>query len=87
MAQPVIVPCPANAWTKVLDGVRVGQVWIQDTTPRVYLQTYREGGDPVPTTKDEGVEFVGRVMGVSALKDIDVYIYPENEDGIVRVDT
>jgi hypothetical protein len=87
MAQPTIVACPADEWTGVLSSVRVGQIWIRDTKPSVYLHTYRPKGDPAPTTRTEGAPFTGGVMSVSALRDIDVYIYPDGADGEVRVDT
>lgn len=85
MADPVITPCPANAWTKVATNVTSGAVWILSTSPGLYLQTYRDTGGTAPVDDSDGVQFeVG--LKISALAGVDVYIYAQGKDGSVRVD-
>ena len=85
MADPVIAPCPANAWTKVATNVTSGAIWILSISPGLYLQTYRATGGAAPATVDDGVQFeVG--LKINALAGVDVYIYAQGKDGSVRVD-
>lgn len=88
MANPAIVACPVNVWTKVATNVTTGQVHIKDTRPGVYLHTYRMTGGAAPTAGDpsEGVQFDGPSTPIAAAAAIDVYIMPRNSAGAVRVD-
>ena len=87
MADPVLINLPADTWTVVATNVTSGQVHtVKSSKPNVYLQTYRETGNPVPIERDEGVPIIGDVAEISAVSGIDVYIYPVNEAGRVRVD-
>lgn len=88
MADPVIVPCAADVWTKVATNVTTGQVHIKDTAPGTYLQTYRMTGGAAPAAGDpsEGVQINGPSVPIEATAGIDVYIMPRGADGAVRVD-
>ncbi len=84
MADPNIVACPANAWTKVATNVTNGQVHVIDQGPE-YLQTYRDTGNPDPTAQSEGVP-LDEVVWISATAGIDVWVYAIKTAGSVRVD-
>ena len=89
MADPVLVDCPSNVWTKVATNVTTGQIHKKDETPQEYLSTYRDTGGAAPTDKEEGVAiFVADKLTeiISAAAAIDVYIYPITSIGKVRVD-
>lgn len=85
MADPVIVPCPVDAWTKVVTNKTTGVIHILKVDPDVYMQTYRDTGGATPTTVDEGVPFDSPLQ-ISAAAAIDVYIRPKGKAGSVRVD-
>lgn len=85
MADPVVVPCPADAWTKVATDVLTGVVHIRSNTPSLYLQTYRGTGEAAPTAKDDAVPFTEPLI-ISASAGIDVYVQPLDAAGSVRVD-
>ena len=85
MADPVIVPCPAGAWTKVTTNVTAGIVHILKTDPDKYLQTYRDTGGAAPTDLSEAVPF-DTPLQISAAAGIDVYVQPIGAAGSVRVD-
>lgn len=89
MADPVIVPCPADVWTKVATNVTAGQVHIKDTRPGDYLQTYRMTGGAAPDAGDpsEGAKITGPFALIEATAGIDVYIMPLGAAGSVRVDS
>jgi hypothetical protein len=88
MATPVIVACPAGAWTKVATNVQTGFIHKMKTAPNVYLQTYRDTGDAPPTLRTEGVEaFVDEpTEAISAVAGIDIYLWVDDVAGRVRVD-
>jgi len=88
MANPVIIDCPAGQWTAIAIKITTGIIWMKDTSPNVYLQTYRDNGDLAPTTEDEGVQiFINQNYEIiSADANIDIYIWPKGENGKVRVD-
>ena len=85
MANPLIVACPADAWTKVATGVTTGVVHILSTKPNRYLQTYRVTAGAAPADNDDAVPFTTPLQ-ISAAAAIDVYIQPVGEAGSVRVD-
>ncbi len=89
MSNPVLIDCPAETWTKVATGVLTGNIYRVKTNPRVYLQTVRDTGEPAPTNLSEGVpmfkDYPNREE-VSSNVAIDIYIYPRNKAGKVRVD-
>lgn len=85
MADPVVVPCPADAWTKVATNVQTGVVHVTAVKPNVYLQTYRETGEAAPTNKADAVPFT-TPLTISASTGIDVYVQPVGAAGSVRVD-
>lgn len=88
MANPLLVDCPANVWTKVATDVMTGQLHIKDLDPNIYLQTYRTTGSSAPPSgdKSEGVQIEGQSIQIEAIAGIDVYIMPVGVDGKIRVD-
>lgn len=88
MANPVLVDCPKNVWTKVVTNIITGFLHIKDTTPSVYLQTYRGTGGSAPAAGDptEGVPIDDLFIPIEATSGIDIYIMPLSFDGVVRVD-
>ena len=85
MADPAVIPCPADAWTKVATNVQTGVVHIRGNGPGLYLQTYRETGVAAPADKTDAVPFTTPLI-ISASTGIDVYVQPAGKDGSVRVD-
>ena len=88
MPNPAIIPCPADAWTKVATNVTTGQIHRLSVALGNYLQTYRLTGEAAPSVISEGVSaFVGGQSEViSNTEAIDIYIYPVRAAGSVRVD-
>lgn len=90
MANPVIVACASNVWTKVATNVTSGQVHIKDNKAEKYLQTYRTTGEAAPDDDDdlaEGIPLLYPTTQIEATAGIDVYIMPRGAAGSVRVDT
>ena len=87
MADPATVACPANVWTKVATDILTGQIH-KKLTRTVYLQTYRETGNPDPTLQSEGVPAFpdGPSEEISSNVPIDVWIFAVGKAGSVRVD-
>lgn len=88
MANPAIVACPQDAWTKIATNVTTGTIHRKLKSPNLYLQTYRDTGDAAPTTIADAVPILvgGEQAEISASVSIDVYIYPVGAPGSVRVD-
>ena len=89
MANPVLVACAKNVWTKVATNVTTGQVHIKNNKPEKYLSTYRSNGELSPDDLDdleEGIPLIYPSTPIEATAGIDVYIMPRGEDGSVRVD-
>ncbi len=86
MADPAVVACTKDVWTKVATNVTTGFVWIIKTGPNVYLQTYRATGNPAPANNADAVKMPSPGAAISAAAGIDVYIQPTRVDGSVRVD-
>jgi hypothetical protein len=91
MADPNFpVNIPANTWTKVASNVTSGFLFKKRAGIR-YLQTYRviSLGNPDPTLVDEGVAmFQGSSITeqISSSEPIDVWVYCDGADGVLRVD-
>lgn len=86
MANPVIVHCTADSWTKVATNVRTGNIFITDRTPDAYYQTYKMTGEAPPSGIASGAVFDPSGMTIDASTAIDVYIWPQGNNGEVRVD-
>lgn len=86
MADPTIVACTKNAWTKVATNVTAGQIHILSSAPSQYSHTYRMTGEAAPTTTAEAVVMSAVSIPISAAAAIDVYIYAHGAAGSVRVD-
>lgn len=85
MANPVIVPCPVDVWTKVATNVTSGVIHILSKSPDVYTQTYRLTAAGAPADETESVPF-DTPLQISAGAGIDVYIMPKGAAGSVRAD-
>lgn len=88
MANPIIVTCDENVWTKVATNVTEGQVKKIDNKPHRYLETYRMTGNAAPTDREEGIPAFMTAYSelISASAGIDVYIMAIGDNGKVRVD-
>lgn len=86
MADPVIVACTKDAWTKVATNVTAATVWKKSTAPNVYYQTYRDTGTAAPTDLADAIPMTepGQIFSFGAAADI--YIYAKADTGSVRVD-
>jgi len=86
MANPVIVNCPKDVWTKVATGISTGVIHMVSNKPREYKYTYRDTGGTAPTTRtNEEVRVVNRLV-INSANLVDVYIMPISDDGVVRCD-
>lgn len=86
MANPAVVACTKDAWTKVATNVTAGQVHILSKAPSQYAHTYRLTGEAAPTTLTEAVVVSQISLPISAAAAIDVYVYAYGAAGSVRVD-
>jgi len=61
MADPVLIACPADVWTKVATNVTTGLINIFKKTNTRYYQTYRDtgGGAPSNTPNPQEALFEG----------------------------
>ncbi len=84
MANPILVPCPVDEWTKVATGVKKGQVEIKITTAD-YIKTYKDTTDPAPTGLSIGTPFHELPAEIESSVEIDVYVYCLKRDGLVEV--
>lgn len=85
MANPVIVACVKDTWTKVAEDITIGQVWIIDSQPD-YFSTYRDFGGAAPTTDSEAVRLPLPGMPIRSPIGIDVYVMAKGRAGEVRID-
>ena len=85
MASPEVKPCPADVWTLVATEVHTGVVHIDDTSPNMYLQTYRDTGEAAPVDLTGALPF-DPLFQISMNVAIDVYVRAVKNAGSVRVD-
>lgn len=91
MADPVIVACAANAWTKAATAVQSGFIHLQDGVDQIWYQTYKDTGEAPPADLATAQIFgkdtkSGLTEDIGASVPIDVYVYPTQKAGSVRVD-
>jgi hypothetical protein len=86
MANPAVIACTKDAWTKVATNVTAGQLHILSSAPNQYSHTYRMTGGAAPTTLAEAVVISQVSLPISAPAAIDVYVYAHGAAGSVRVD-
>lgn len=88
MATPVFVTCTKESWEKVATNVQTGFIHKVSHDPNMYLQTYRDTGDPAPTLRTDGVELFTESIteDIFAIAGIDVYVWADKVNGKVRVD-
>jgi len=88
MANPVLIPVPANTWTKVADNVTEGIISIKQWQPSRYYQTYVDTGDPAPSGDQNystSVVTNSPEIVITATAGIDVYMFCYQYDGEVVV--
>ena len=85
MANPDVIVCPADVWTLVAEAVHTGVIHIDDTSPNMYLQTYRDTGQAAPTDFTGAMPF-DPLFQISMNEPIDVYVRAVRKAGRVRAD-
>ena len=85
MPNPDIISCPVDVWTKIATGITSGIVHVIDTSPNVYLHTYRLTTQDPPVNNDDAAPFE-LALQIANSAAIDVYIQPKGKAGSVRVD-
>lgn len=86
MANPILVDIVKNEWNLVVERATVGQISIISNKAAQILTTYRAAGDPAPDEPVEGVPMSRKSIEIISNEPIDVYLYPQEADGRVRVD-
>ena len=86
MADPVVIECPQEVWTKVATNVMTGIVHVKEGINLNWFQTYRNTGNPAPTNLEDAVNLIKPMELISNTIGIDIYVYPMRGDGTVRVD-
>lgn len=86
MANPVVVPCPANQWTKVITNLTAAAIRIMSNAPDKYLFTYIATTGAAPTDLSEAVP-LDKNTPLSFALAADVYVYAIGGVGKVRIDT
>lgn len=87
MANPEIIDCLADEWTKILSSTQFALIWNKSiTTP--FLYTNRVVGGDFPTTIDEGIRIFKDSIDfpISLPGNRDIYLYAKGRAGSVRVD-
>lgn len=88
MANPALISCAKDVWTRVAQSVVAGAIY--NMTPSVeFLQTYRMTGQSAPSDGSDSVPafiYKHEPLSISAPEAIDVYLMPIGSAGVVRVD-
>ncbi len=84
MANPVAVSCTVNTWVKVGTAIKTGFVWIKNYQAK-YEVDYRETGSAAPTDRATSVPMPQPGYMINHPTAIDVYVYTEDNDGLVVV--
>jgi hypothetical protein len=85
MADPIVVACAADAWTKVLTNVTTATIFEKETDID-YMWTFVDTGNPAPTTFAKALPFPKTGMRISNSTGIDVYIWcPAGDAGNIWV--
>jgi hypothetical protein len=85
MANPVVIDCAADGWTKIATNVTVGTFQLLDTEANVVYQTYRGTGEAAPTDITDAAPLLGKENVIQHSAAIDVYIWPVGDNVFVRV--
>lgn len=86
MADPVVVPCPADVWTKVATSVTTGRI-IKKINNVEYFGTYRLTGGSAPSSAGDGYRLDNEVTEINqkTTQPADIYIYCHGGAGSVEV--
>lgn len=87
MADPVVVACAADVWTKVATAVMTGTVFTLDSSPDHYMRTYRDTAGAAPTDLSDAVILPITGLEITNTVSIDVYVQPLKKAGSVVVST
>jgi hypothetical protein len=82
-ADPVLVDCPIDTWTKVATDVKNADVFPMKKT--FYIYTVRDTGGAAPTNDDDAVLLPTNGKNVIANPAVDIYIKTRSTPGRVRV--
>lgn len=87
MSDPVNIPLPEGVWTLVAENLTNGVLKIMNTSPNLYLETYRSTGNTAPIN-DDGANPIDstRQVIIKSSRAIDVYVKPLGAPGIIRLD-
>ena len=88
-AEPVVVACPADVWTKVATSVTSATIHRISVEPNVYRQTYRFTGNPAPADNADAAVMFSAFPDQEEISNdvaIDVNVQPASKAGSVRVD-
>ena len=77
-----------GVWTKVATDVQSGGIFLISPSTTTFWHTIRDTGEAAPDAGDLAVEGVAldSVNQISAAAPIDMYIWPAETDGKIRVD-
>jgi len=87
LANPSVVACALNTWTKVANGVAGTTIhpWLNGRT--IYSWTYRVAGDPAPSDNTDELRLNKSTnLCTDDTNTMDVYVYAKVAAGSVRVD-
>ena len=86
MADPAIIACAADVWTKVATNKTSGAVHVFKGTGLTWYQTYRDTGGAAPTDLTDSIKLIKPTDPIDSSIGIDVYVQPVSGAGSVRVD-
>ncbi len=86
MADPVIIPIPADTWTEVATDVQAGQIHILNPTNDNWFYTIRDTGGSAPTSEVPEVKLFFQSTEIKSNISIDVYVFVKGNAGRVRAD-
>jgi len=86
MANPLIVPCPADTWTKVATGATSGVIYTKDRPSGGLYHTNVLTLGAAPTGETEAIPIIDGKLDIVVAAASDIYIYAKGAAGSVRVD-
>lgn len=86
MADPELKILPANEWSIIAQSITAGVIHRVSSTPQAYYTFYKAKGGSAPVGLNIGERRLTDSERISSKSQIDVYIYPLNAEGIIRID-